>query len=125
MHKLRKPWLALGWLWVATVVYLSLIPNPPETVRFPGVDKLQHALAYGLLMLWFCQMYVHRQQRLVVTALLIALGIAVEFMQETTGYRYFEFTDMLANAVGVMLGWVWARTGLGNIGCKLEMKFLK
>ena len=125
MHKLRKAWFALGVLWIAVVVYLSLIPNPPETVRFPGVDKLQHALAYGLLMLWFCQMYVHRQQRLVVTALLIALGIAVEFLQEMTGYRYFEFTDMLANAVGVMLGWMWARTGLGQIGSMLETKFFK
>jgi VanZ family protein len=125
MHKLRKPWLALGWLWVATVVYLSLIPNPPETVRFPGVDKLQHALAYGLLMLWFCQMYVIRTQRLLLTGLLILLGIVVEFLQERTGYRYFEFTDMLANAVGVMLGWVWARTGLGKIGSTLETKFFK
>jgi len=125
MHKLRKAWLALGGLWIAAVVYLSLIPNPPEMVRFPGVDKLQHVLAYGLLMLWFCQMYVIRTQRLLLTGLLIALGIAVEFMQETTGYRYFEFTDMLANAAGVMLGWVWARTGLGQIGSTLETKFFK
>ncbi|HZW24087.1 MAG TPA: VanZ family protein [Gallionella sp.] len=125
MHKLRKAWFAFGMLWVAVIVYFSLIPNPPETVRFPGVDKLQHAFAYGFLMLWFCQMYVHRQQRLVVTALLILLGIIVEFMQETTGYRYFEFTDMLANAVGVMLGWVWSRTGLGQIGSTLETKLFK
>lgn len=125
MHKLRKAWLALGWLWVAVVVYLSLTPSPPEPVRISGIDKLEHALAYCLLMLWFCQVYVRRTQRLFVAALLIAQGVAVEFLQEMTGYRYFEFADMLANAAGVMLGWVWARTGLGHFGRTLETKLFK
>ena len=125
MHKLRKAWLAFGWLWVAVVVYLSLIPSPPEPVRIQGIDKLQHALAYCLLMLWFCQVYVSGRQRLFVTGLLAALGIAVEFLQEMTGYRYFEFADMVANTTGVMLGWVWARTGLGQIGSTQETKLFK
>jgi VanZ family protein len=125
MHKLRKPWLALGWLWVAVIAYLSLIPSPPEPVRFPGIDKLEHALAYCLLMLWFCQVYVRRTQRLFVAGLLIAQGVIMEFLQEMTGYRYFEFADMVANTTGVMLGWVWARTGLGNFGRALESKLFK
>jgi len=125
MQKLRKTWLALGGLWVATVLYLSLTPTPPEPLRFWSVDKLEHALAYCLLMLWFCQVYVRRTQRLFVAGLLIALGIIVELLQEMTSYRYFEYADMLANATGVMLGWVWARTGLGCIGSALETKFFK
>ncbi|MCK9199650.1 MAG: VanZ family protein [Gallionella sp.] len=125
MHKLRKPWLALGWLWVATVVYLSLAPSPPEPVHIQGIDKLEHALAYCLLMLWFCQVYVRRTQRLFAAVLLIALGMIVELLQGMTGYRYFEYADMLANATGVMLGWVWSRTGLGRIGRALETRFFK
>ncbi|OGS80800.1 MAG: hypothetical protein A2061_08125 [Gallionellales bacterium GWA2_59_43] len=125
MQKLRKAWLVLGWLWVATVLYLSLTPSPPEPLRFWSVDKLEHALAYCLLMLWFCQVYVRRLQRLFAAVLLIALGIIVELLQEMTGYRYFEYADMLANATGVMLGWAWARTGLGRIGRALEIRFLK
>lgn len=125
MHKLRKPWLALGWVWVIVIVYLSLMPAPPEPMRFPGIDKLQHALAYCLLMLWFCQVYVRRTRRLFAAALLIAMGVVVEFLQGMTGYRYFEFADMAANATGVMLGWVWARTALGHIGPALEKRFLK
>lgn len=125
MHKLRKAWLALGWLWVAVVLYLSLMPYPPEPMRFPGIDKLQHALAYGLLMLWFCQVYVRRTQRLFAAALLVALGIVVEILQGMTGYRYFEPGDMVANATGVILGWVWARTALGHIGPALETRLFK
>jgi VanZ family protein len=125
MHKLRKAWLALGWLWIAVVAYLSLIPYPPESIRFPGVDKLQHALAYGLLMLWFCQVYVRRTQRLFAAALLAALGVVVEFLQGMTGYRHFEPGDMVANVAGVLLGWVWARTALGKVGSTLETKLFK
>jgi VanZ family protein len=125
MHKLRKPWLVLGWLWVAVLVFLSLTPNPPEPVRFLYADKLEHALAYCLLMLWFCQVYVRRTQRLFAAALLVAMGITMEFLQGMTGYRSFEFADMVANSTGVLLGWVWARTALGHIGRALETKFLK
>lgn len=125
MHKLRKPWLVLGWLWVAVLAYLSLTPNPPEPVRFLYADKLEHALAYCLLMLWFSQVYVRRTQRLFAAALLVAMGIAMEFLQGMTGYRSFEYADMLANSTGVLLGWAWARTGLGHIGCALEMRLMK
>ncbi|HXU93439.1 MAG TPA: VanZ family protein [Gallionella sp.] len=125
MHKLRKVWLALGWLWVVALVYLSLTPNPPEPVRFLNADKLEHALAYCLLMLWFCQVYVRRMQRLFTGALLVAMGVAMEFLQGMTGYRSFQYADMLANSIGVLLGWAWARTALGRVGRALETRFLK
>ena len=125
MHKLRKTWLVLGWLWVAVIVYLSLTPHPPEPVRFWNADKLEHALAYCLLMLWFSQVYARRMQRLFTVVLLVSLGVCMEFLQGLTDYRSFEYADMLANSVGVMLGWVWARTGLGHIGQALETRFLK
>ncbi|BBI98897.1 hypothetical protein FGKAn22_05900 [Ferrigenium kumadai] len=125
MHKLRKPWLALGWLWVAALVYVSLTPNPPDAVRFLNADKLEHALAYCLLMLWFSQVYVRRTQRLFTAALMIAMGIAMEFLQGMTGFRSFQYADMVANSIGVLLGWAWARTSLGRIGRALETRFLK
>lgn len=125
MQKLRKAWLVLGWLWVAVLAYVSLMPDPPQPVRFLNADKLEHALAYCLLMLWFCQVYVRRTQRLFAATLLVAMGIAMEFLQGMTGYRSFEYADMLANSTGVMLGWMWARTGLGHIGRALETKLLK
>lgn len=125
MHKLRKAWLALGWGWIAAIVYLSLTPHPPEPVRLWGVDKLEHVLAYGLLMLWFSQVYARRTQRLFAAVLLIAMGVLLEFLQGMTDYRSFEPADMLANATGVMLGWVWARTALGHVGRALENRFWK
>ena len=115
MNKLRISWLVLGWLWVAVIFYLSLMPHPPEPLHFWNADKLEHALVYGLLMLWFCQVYIQRSSRRVLAVLLIAMGIMIEYLQRETGYRTFDYADMLANAAGVLVGWAWARTALGRV----------
>jgi VanZ family protein len=108
MSKLRWSWFALGWLWVAAIFYLSLMPHPPEPVHFRNADKLEHALAYSLLMLWFCQVYRQCTSRMLLAVLLLAMGIAIEYLQRETGYRTFEYADMLADTVGVMVGWACA-----------------
>jgi VanZ family protein len=101
---MRAALLAGGWLWAATIVFLSLTPSPPE----PGVehvDKLGHLLAYGLLMFWFCFLYRNRYTRLAYGLGWIAMGVALEFAQRATGTRSLEVADMVANSLGVLLGW--------------------
>ncbi len=113
-------WLGLGLIWVIAIFYFSLMSHPPQPMHFWGADKFQHALTYCLLMLWFSQVYRQRKSRLVLAMALLAMGIAIEYLQRETGYRLFEYGDMLANAIGVLLGWVWARTGLGGVFAYLE-----
>ena len=119
MRTFRHAWLALGALWIAAVVYLSLIPPPPQPLPFSYLDKLEHALAYGFLMLWFSHAYQKIQPRIVAAALLIFLGIVLEYLQRMTGYREFSYADMLANGAGVLLGWALAYTA----GAWLKAKF--
>lgn len=119
---LRRVWLGTGWLWVAAVFYLSLMPHPPEPVAFNGVDKLEHLLAYAGLMLWFCQVYAERKIRLRLFVALTAMGVGIEFLQGMGGYRYFEYVDMLANTIGVLVGWGSARTVLGKILLAFEQR---
>lgn len=102
---LRHAWLALGWAGVAAIVYLSLMPNPPELGVEQG-DKLEHVAAYGCLMFWFAQVFVARSSRWTVALALVALGVALEFAQRATGYRMFSVADMAADALGVLVG-VW------------------
>jgi VanZ family protein len=125
MYKLRRIWLALGWLWVATIIYLSLTPHPPEPMHFLNADKLEHALAYSFLMLWFCQVYQQRTPRILIAGLLVALGIAIEYLQRITVYRIFDYADMLANVAGVLLSLIFISIGLGRIGVMLETKIFK
>lgn len=105
--QLRPLWLALGWGWVAAIVWLSLMQSPP-TIDITQGDKVGHFLAYGGLMFWFCQLYPARRTRLGYAVGFAALGVGLEFAQRALGYRSYEALDMLANAAGVVLGWIAA-----------------
>lgn len=103
---------------VATVALLSLIPLEADLSE--GKDKWSHFVAYGVLMFWFCLLY-SRQGRL--AAAFIAMGIVIEILQSYTGYRSFEYADMVADAVGVLLGWILAQTSLRGLLQWLECAF--
>ena len=112
--RFHRFWLVLGWVWIAIVTYLSLTPHLSE-IDVPSGDKIGHTLAYGFLMLWFAQLYRARPITLAIALGLVALGIALEFAQEQTGYRAFELADMGANAIGVAIGWLLGKTALAHL----------
>lgn len=92
---------------VGVIWWLSLTPQPPH-VDFEQSDKVGHFLSYGGVMFWFCILYRSARTRLVYAIAFIAMGIAIEFAQRWTGYRSFEVYDMVADALGVVLGWAAA-----------------
>jgi VanZ family protein len=98
-------WMTFGWVLVLAIVYLSLAR---DTITIPARfgDKYGHIAAYAAVMFWFMQLYATRGSRLLVAIALLALGIAIEFAQVWTGYRAFERADMLANGIGVAIGWL-------------------
>lgn len=111
----RRACRLIGWLLVLAVTVLSLIPlELPE-----GGDKWSHLFAYGALMLWFSMLHSGRAR---VALGLVAMGIVIEFLQGQTGYRSFDVLDMLANALGVLAGWVVALTPVGRLFQWLEMQ---
>jgi VanZ family protein len=100
----RRFALAIGWGWAAAIIWLSLTPAPPK-VDFEQSDKLGHFLGYGLLMFWFGLLYSRTRVRILFAAGFIAMGIGLEFIQGWLGYRTYDPFDMLANTIGVVLGW--------------------
>jgi len=98
-------WHLAGWGLVSTVLYLSLMPAPPEVLDFTFSDKLEHLFAYSVLMGWFAQLYVLRERQIVIVVALCLMGVAVEFIQGWGGHRFFDVVDMAANSLGVLLGW--------------------
>jgi VanZ family protein len=121
----RGFWLAAGWLFVGMVMFLSLMPGPPEPLSFPHADKLEHGFAYAALALWFCQIYLRRTSRIMVVVALIAIGVIVEFIQGWSGYRYFDIRDMLANSLGVFFGYGLVHTRLGRLFFWIESAMRK
>jgi VanZ family protein len=111
-------WLLLGWAGVGTVIYLSLTSTPIDTTLVHG-DKLGHLLAYGVLMGWFVQLYQRRGWLVLHALFLVLMGVALEFLQGMTG-RWFEYADMAANSIGVLLGAATAMTPWRDILLRLE-----
>jgi VanZ family protein len=99
--KYRKLWLVIGWTIVAMVWYLSLTPKPPE-VGIKLWDKLNHFIAYAVLMGWFGQLYWQKTQRLFWFGFFAAMGIGIEVFQGMDVHRMFEYQDMLANMLGIV-----------------------
>jgi VanZ family protein len=104
---LRRLWVAIGWFGVVLLIFLSLIPQPPEIPIDQG-DKFGHAFAYAMLMYWWAQLLPAASQRVRVATALLALGIAIEYVQGWTGWRSFDYYDMLADAIGIAFGWLAA-----------------
>ncbi len=121
--KFRSLWLVAGYCLVAFVIYSSLTPNP-VTVDVNYFDKYAHTFGYFSLMAWFMQLYHTKKSLCVCAGLLILMGVLLEFVQGTTGYRFFDLYDMLANTLGVLLAWSLAKTPFPKIFFYIETKIL-
>ena len=97
------------WALLVCVTVLSLLPTdylPPQI--FSLWDKAQHALAFAALAALGLQAYPHRRWR--VLAGLLVFGGLIELAQAATGWRYGEWADWLADAVGLALGMALAES---------------
>jgi VanZ family protein len=116
-------WLTIGFLLVGLVCFLTLIPSPPDMGDFPESDKIGHFVAYSTIMLWFGFIYLRGKRYMRVGLAFIIMGIVLELIQGMLDYRSFSYLDMGANACGVMIGWLLARTRLADTLVYVEGRF--
>ncbi len=115
-------WSALGWVLVATVVIGSLVPG--EVVSAMHVsDKIMHAGAYAVLMVWFSGFYRHAAYP-VIAIVLIALGLTLDLLQLLTPTRTFDLNDVLMNSAGVVVGFLLSTVLLGGWCQRVEQRLL-
>ncbi|MFM1885229.1 MAG: hypothetical protein RL026_386 [Pseudomonadota bacterium] len=116
-------WLALGLIIIVVVAALSLMP----VSELPAVgvsDKIEHALAYALLALWFGGLF-RVSHFLWVGLALSLLGAAIEFAQGAMGWgRQADWRDLLANTAGIVIGLMAAATRLGRWASRVERRLL-
>ena len=103
----RGWWHAFGAAFVALVVFLSLAPKAPDAGRLVGLNT-GHILAYAWLMFWYAQLFGTSGRRALVGALLVLLGVSLEYLQLLTPSRHFAYADMRDDALGVAGGWIFA-----------------
>jgi VanZ family protein len=112
---IERLWRLGGWLGVAATLVLSLGPPALEDGR-AHADKFAHLAGYALLMAWWAQLVVARRWKLALAVVLF--GIAIEGLQGLTASRQADPLDVLANAGGVLLGWLAARV-LPNLPARI------
>jgi hypothetical protein len=119
-----KLWSVLGWLLVAAVIVGSLIPGPAlEVVDADINDKVMHASAYCVLMVWFAGFYARTLYPL-IAAVLLGLGIGLDLLQGLTETRTFDWHDIGMNCAGVIVGLIASLLLLGGWCQRVEQRLL-
>ncbi len=100
VRKLAKTAFFIG---LVAVIALSLLPqeNLPETGMW---DKLNHALAYGVLAVLGGFGFKGGRSLLIVGIGLVVLGAGLELAQSVIPNRDGSIYDAVANLVGVAIG---------------------
>lgn len=120
-RELRHPrlWFAAGMLLAGAVAWASLLPAS----RLPGFglwDKLEHALAYGMLAFWFGSVMFRRSLPVLFIALLL-FGLLLEWAQGAMALgRQSDWHDLFANGVGALAGVLASLTPAGRWAHRVE-----
>lgn len=106
LSKVMRLWRAGGWLGIALTLVFSLGP-PTLGEDESQLDKLAHVAGYAVLTFWWAQLITRRRWRLALAVM--AFGGVIELLQGHAPERQPDPADALANAAGVLLGWLAAR----------------
>ena len=90
---------------------------------FSAADKLVHGGSYLILITWFAGL-CQRQRHVFIALALFALGLVLELIQGQVPYRGFDPFDLLANAVGILLGLILVQSILVDWCQRFERFFL-
>jgi len=103
----RRVARALWFLAILAVIVGSLLPSNSLAIRtlerLPLSDKLEHLGMYAVLV-FLPAIHERRSVLLGAAAGAIVLGVGLEIAQLLTGWREYEFADMIADAIGVCMG---------------------
>lgn len=97
----RAFWVLMFWSCAATILILALMPTVPD-LPGTGWDKSNHFLAFLVLTLLGCRAYPNDVA--MVSAGAILYGGLIELLQSFTPYRSAEWADLIADAIGVLVG---------------------
>ena len=105
LHKPVRRALVIGF-WAALVVVgtVAMLPSsalPPQFSLFDIWDKAQHALAFTVLGIWGLMIYPLRPWHVLLG--LLCFGGAIEIGQAQTSWRFADWHDWLADAIGLAL----------------------
>lgn len=119
-----RRWQIAGIFLLAAVLAFALVP--PDWLRLDEADspflisdKWLHGATFMVLALWFSGQYARQSYwRLVVG--LVAFGLLIEVTQRMVAYRTAEWTDLVADLLGIGVGMTIALAGAGGWCLRFE-----
>lgn len=118
MPRLAPMWFVLGIGLLVAGMVVALLPGP-AAAPFSYNDKAMHALGFMGFMVWFCGLVRPRHTVWVALALL-GYGVLMEWLQSFTTVRQADVFDLVADAAGILLGWLLGLAGLRHWPVWLE-----
>jgi VanZ family protein len=100
---IKKISSTIWFLSLGIVVYFSLSSEIDQSIPFWNFDKIYHVITYCWLAI-LPSAFFKRHCITQSTLFLFAMGVFIEIIQELTG-RQFSFADMMANGIGIFIGW--------------------
>lgn len=98
----RARWMLMFWICALAILVLSLIPTVPH-MPTTGWDKSNHVLAFAVLTILGTRAYPARIAA--VLAGVFLYGGLIEVLQSFTAYRFAELGDLIADGLGVLIGY--------------------
>lgn len=94
----------IGVLIIIAIFIFSLIPGSGKEPLFNHQDKVGHFFSYFLVTFWWGKILL-RPEHLKLVIKFTLMGVLIEFLQRETGYRSFDYFDMLANLTGCLIAY--------------------
>lgn len=111
---LQRLWWALGGVVVVAAVVTCLVPGHELPDSLEALDKVSHLAGHALLALYFSGL-VRRRSWWKIFLFLLLLGAAIEVAQYFMhAGREGDPRDVVANALGSLLGLALGRLGLSR-----------
>ena len=105
------------FLLICAITYLSIAPAP----EMPGPtlsDKVLHIIAYAGIAFW--GYFGFPKGGIKLALFIVSWSIFIEFMQWLTPTRMLEVLDMVANTIGVFVGW-----GSYTLAAAIKRRFIQ
>lgn len=116
MRAFRYPrlWLRLWILMLALGLVVCLLPLPPVAVHVEHFDKFEHIAGHAVLAAFASMLFAGRRALLECGLGLVLFGTLIEALQALVPWRSADALDLLANAIGTLLGLALALTPLAR-----------
>lgn len=106
--KFYKTWKVLGLIGLVLILIASILPQSGELPNIQHLDKILHLSVYMIASFYFHQLFKNNYFFKVSIYLFLYSGL-IELLQGLTESRSAEWQDLVANGIGLIIGYALSR----------------